>query len=165
MNISSFYFVLLFVLCFSSCKQTIPESNTDEFIIRDGFEIEIIAEAPLIQAPVAMTEDEKGRWWVVEMTGYMRDIDGNGEDIADGRIVILEDTDGDQRMDNRIVFADQLLNPRAIALVYGGALYTSGTSLYWSEIINDKAKDTILVDSLYVVGGNIEHQPNGLYYN
>jgi len=154
---------LLYLL--SSCGQEIEKATTEEFVIKDGYEIELLAQEPLLQSPVAMTQDARGRVWVVEMTGYMRDIDGNDEDIRDGRIVILEDTDGDHTLDKQSVFADKLLNPRAISLVYGGALYTDGTSLLWSEIESDKAVNTQLVDSLYVVGGNIEHQPNGLYYN
>lgn len=112
-----------------------------------------------------MTFDGEGRIWVVEMPGYMRDIDGSDEKLPDGRIVMLEDTDHDGRMDTRTIFIDKLLNPRAIALVYGGLLYTETPRLWWVPIEGDQPGDRVLVDSLYVVGGNIEHRPNGLLYN
>ena len=47
----------------------------------------------------AMSFDESGRLWVVEMRGYMNDIDGSNETEPNGRIVVLQDHDGDGRMD------------------------------------------------------------------
>lgn len=139
--------------------------DTSEFIIEDGYKIELVAHEPLLESPIATVQDIKGRLWVVEMPGYMRDIDGNGEDIRDGRIVILEDTNDDGKMDKRTIFLDGLLNPRAVALVYDGVLYTDSTALIWTSIVNDLPSEKELVDPLYVIGGNIEHQPNGLFYN
>jgi len=159
------FILLLLIAIVVSCQSQKEKATTEEFIISQGYEIEQIAQEPLLESPVAFTEDEKGRIWVVEMTGYMRDIDGNGEDLPDGKIVILSDVDGDDIMDSRTVFAENLLNPRAISLVYGGALYTDGSKLIWSEIVKDKPANSVVVDSLYVVGGNIEHQSNGLFYN
>ena len=151
-------------ILFNSCKE---ESVIDvsEFVIDEDYHIELVAAEPLVVLPVAMTEDADNRLWVVEMPGYMRDIDGSNEEISDGRIIILSDEDRDGQMDQRTVFLDSLLNPRAVLLVYDGLLYTDGTFLKWTEIINDKPENTIVVDSFYVVGGNIEHQPNGLLYN
>lgn len=152
--------------CFFSCHSPIPEEiSTAEFILKEGFEIECVASEPLLNSPVAMTFDGEGRIWVVEMPGYMRDIDGSDEKLPDGRIVILEDNNHDGRMDTRNVFIDNLLNPRALALVYGGLLYTETPNLWWVPIDGNKPGDRVLVDSLYVVGGNIEHRPNGLLYN
>lgn len=138
---------------------------TDQFTIAKGNSIEQVTTKALVQAPVVMTQDAKGRLWVVEMPGYMRDIDGNGEDIADGRIVIIEDKDGDGIFDDRTVILNNLLNPRAILLAYGGILYTDGNALVFCNLEDDVISDKIVVDSLYINGGNIEHKPNGLYYN
>ena len=109
--------------------------------------------------------DEKGRIWTLEMTGYMRDIDGAGEEIADGKISILEDTNGDGKMDKKKVFLDGLVLPRAIELVHDGLLYAEPPNLWWVPIENDQPGDRQLVDSMYALGGNIEHAPNGLLYN
>jgi mono/diheme cytochrome c family protein len=110
-----------------------------------------------------MTFDTDGSIYAVELPGYMRDIEGSDEDAPDGKIVKLTDEDGDGRYDNRTVIKQGLIAPRAVAVVYGGLLYTAGTSLYWDQLDDDL--DAELVDSLYVIGGNIEHQPNGLLYN
>ncbi|MGK0365427.1 MAG: mono/diheme cytochrome c family protein [Saprospiraceae bacterium] len=138
---------------------------TDEFILQPGYSISGVAAEPLLQVPVAMTFDAQGRIWAVELPGYMRDIDGADEHAPDGKIVILTDEDNDGVMDNRTVFLDSLIAPRTLLHAYGGLLYSKETSLWWAELENDKIISEVLVDSLYVVGGNIEHQPNGLFYN
>lgn len=157
------FFLLL--LCFSCQSNQEQEAETEEFILQDNFQIEIVAKEPLLDSPVAMTFDQHGNIWVVEMTGYMRDIDGTDEDFPDGRIVILKDIDGNGQMDTREIFLDSLIAPRALALVYNGLLYTDSTSLWWTSIENNRPGEKVLVDSLYVIGGNIEHQSNGLLYN
>lgn len=149
-------------LSFLSCNGEKVENSESEFLIQDGFEVKIIAGDELLDTPVGMAFDWDGSLWVVELPGYMRDIDGSNENVPDGKIVRLEDQDGDGVMDQRVVFLDNLQVPRALALVYNGLLYSEGTNLRW--ISRDK-QENILVDSLYVIGGNIEHQPNGLLYN
>lgn len=158
---------ILFILFLQSCNKT-PSTfdiSTNEFILKEGFEIKIIAAEPLLDSPLAMTFDEKGRIWAVELPGYMRDIEGSDEDAPDGKIVILTDKNKDGVMDHREIFMDNMIAPRTILPAYGGLLYSNGTSLWWAKLDDTKIVEQVLVDSLYVVGGNIEHQPNGLFYN
>jgi len=163
---------LLFILIFFiSCQSdpvsevSEPEIDLSDFILQDNFQLELIASEPLIEAPVAMTFDNQGRVWVMEMPDYMPNIHGSEEDVARGRIVILEDGNGNGRMDHVKVFLEKLHQPRAMALVYGGLLYAEAPNLYFVEIENDQPKNRVLVDSIYAVGGNVEHQPNGLMMN
>lgn len=139
--------------------------SSEEFMIQPGFAIQTVAAEPLLNSPMAFSFDKKGRIWVVELPGYMRDIDGSEQQKADGKVVLLEDTNQDGYMDQRTVILDQLEAPRAILCAYGGLLYSKGTELWWAKLDDKKVVDQVLVDSLYVVGGNIEHQPNGLLYN
>ena len=168
MNRSFPYFSLLITLnllvLFSSCKEEI-KIDTSEFIITKDHKIELVAKEPDVILPVAMVEDSRNRFWVVEMPGYMRDINGNDEDLADGRIVILSDENHDGKIDSRKIFLNDLVNPRALCLVYNGILFSDGPMLKWAKLVDDQPVQTIVVDSFYVVGGNIEHQPNGLLYN
>jgi glucose/arabinose dehydrogenase/mono/diheme cytochrome c family protein len=127
-----------------------------------GLEVQLVAAEPMVVAPVAMTFDERGRMWVVEMTGFMPDTVGTGEDKPDGKIVILEDTTGDGVMDKRTVFLDSLVLPRAVCLVENGVLVATPPQLWFYEIHNDKPGKRTLVDDQYAAGGNVEHQPNGL---
>ena len=160
------FFLFLCTLFFLSCgTSNQPEIGTDEFILADNLEISLIASEPLLDSPVAMAFDPSGRIWAVELRSYMRDIDGSDEQAPDGRIVILEDENGDGRMDKQTVFLDSLVTPRALAFAYGGLLYTNDTSLWWVALNDKSPGEKVLVDSLYVIGGNIEHQPNGLLYN
>ena len=159
-------FPLLFLLLLISCQTKQSPDLTSEFTLESGFHIKAVAAEPFLTAPVEMEFDEKGRIWTLEMPGYMRDIDGSGEDVPDGKISILEDTDGDGVMDKKKVFLDELVLPRAIELIHNGLLYAEPPNLWWVTIDeNDQPGTFQLVDSTYSLGGNIEHAPNGLLYN
>jgi mono/diheme cytochrome c family protein/glucose/arabinose dehydrogenase len=141
-----------------------PEQALRTIQIVDGFKVELFACEPIVQDPVALTFDEDGRVWVVEMRGFMPTIDGEGEDEPVGRVSVLEDVDGDGRADKSTVFLDGLVLPRAVAAVQGGALVAaSGQLLFAKDIDGDlKADQTSVVDPDYAPRANLEHQPNGL---
>ncbi|MRG44897.1 c-type cytochrome [Chitinophaga sp. SYP-B3965] len=138
------------------------EQSLQHLKAEDGSSIQLIAAEPQVIVPVAMTFDEKGRLWVAEMTGYMPDTSGTGENATNGKIVILEDTTGDGAIDKRTVFLDSLILPRALCLIENGLLVAEPPRLWYVEINGDKAGKRTLVDSMYTEGGNVEHQPNGL---
>ncbi|NNM30441.1 MAG: dehydrogenase, partial [Akkermansiaceae bacterium] len=58
------------------------------FTLAPGFAIEAVASEPLVEMPVTLDFDPDGRMWICEMVGYMPNIDGKGEDVPQGRIVI-----------------------------------------------------------------------------
>ena len=157
--------IALFILVITmiGCQQEEQSGSVEEFVLQEGYVIEELAREPLLDSPVAMTFDTDGSIYVVELPGYMRDIEGSNEDAPDGKIVKLTDTNDDGVYDNRSVVKRDLVAPRAVTVVNGGLLYSAGTSLYWDDL--DDNLDAELVDSMYVVGGNIEHQSNGLLYN
>lgn len=149
------------------CKQSFeePQISLEAYKIEEGFELQMMAAEPLLKAPVAMDFDAQGRIWVAEMSGFMNDIEGKGENEPTGAIRILEDLDRDGVMDHSKVFLDSLVMPRALALVYGGLLYAEPPNLWFVDIENDRPGKPILVDSLYAPEGNPEYQPNGLVLN
>ena len=106
--------------------------------IEPGFSIQIVAEEPLVNSPVSVLFDKKGRIWVVEMENYMPDTVGTGEDLPTGKIVILSDRNGDGKMDHRQVFLDSLVLPRAISLIENGQLVAESTKNWFYEIRNDR---------------------------
>lgn len=139
------------------------EEALKSFTLEEGFEIEAVAAEPLIDKPVAITFDNRGRMWVLEMRGYMSDIDGTEENKPMGRIAILEDTTGDGKTDQRTTFLDNLLLPRALAIVPGGVLYGDQNKLYFIERDGDQPKgEPIVVDETYAKGANVEHKPNAM---
>ncbi|MDQ4141866.1 MAG: dehydrogenase, partial [Bacteroidota bacterium] len=147
----------------SSSPVVDPLEAIKKMQVEPGFEVKLVAAEPLVSTPVALTFDNKARPWVVEMDGYMPDTIGTGEDKPIGKIVILEDTNKDGVADERRVFLDSLVLPRAICLIENGILVAEPPGLYFYEIINDRPGKKTLVDASYAEGGNVEHQPNGLY--
>ena len=107
-----------------------PEDELRTFTLHSGLKIELVAAEPLVEDPVVVTFDADGRLWVVEMRGFMPDIDGEGEGERVGRVSVLEDTDGDGRMDVSTVYIDSLVLPRALAVVPGGALLAENQALW-----------------------------------
>src|SRR5688572_33026770 len=92
-----------------------PAEELSTFRLSPGLKIQLVASEPLVQDPVVITFDPDGRLWVVEMRGFMPDIDGKGEKEPVGRISVLEDIDGDGQMDVSKIYIDSLIMPRAIA--------------------------------------------------
>lgn len=150
----------------ASSKDTSPITEShlsvSKMVVQEGFEVKLVAAEPLVSAPVALDFDREGRIWVVEMNGYMPDTTGTGEEVPNGKIVILADTDRDGVMDERKVFLDSLVMPRALCLVEDGLLVAEPPNLWFYEIEQDKPGKRTLVDGEYATGGNAEHQPNGL---
>ena len=56
------------------------------------------------------------------MIGYMQDIAATTEHEPLGRISVLEDRDGDGKMDKKTVFLDKLVLPRALKVLDRGVL-------------------------------------------
>ncbi|WP_139956874.1 DUF7133 domain-containing protein [Flavicella sediminum] len=156
---------LIILLLLTACSRKNydePKVSLENYEIEEGFQLDVIASEPFIEAPVAMDFDNKGRIWTVEMKGYMQNLEGTGEEMPNGRITILEDWDNDGITDHTKIFMDGLVLPRAIAHVYGGLLYAEPPNLWFVDIENDKPINKVLVDANFTHGGNVEHQPNGL---
>lgn len=147
---------------FSTSPVVSPLQSIDKMQVEEGFEVKLVASEPLISAPVALEFDAKGRIWVVEMNGFMPDTLGTGDSIPNGKIVMLEDKNNDGVFDERKVFLDSLILPRASCLIANGILVAQPPNLWFYEIDNDKPGKKILVDAKYTEGGSVEHQPNGL---
>src|SRR2546428_4896369 len=96
-----------------------PEDARKRFTLPDGFEIRLFASEPEVVNPVAMTWDERGRLWVLELYEYPRGA-AAGQTPRD-RIKILEDTDADGKADKVTVWADGLNLACGLLLGNGGA--------------------------------------------
>jgi putative membrane-bound dehydrogenase-like protein len=96
-----------------------PEDALKAFALEPGLRVELVAAEPLVDSPVAMVFDERGRLFVAENRGYP-----NGPAAGEppvGRISVLEDTDGDGRFEKRTTFADELTFPNGV-MPYDGWL-------------------------------------------
>lgn len=133
--------------------------------VQDGFKVEAVAYEPHVFNPVTMAFDGDGRMWVCEMNTYMPNVDGTEEEINKNCISILEDTDGDGKVDKRTIFLDDVVLPRAVTFVKGGILYADHTTLYFVEVLPGlKAGVREVVDAEYASGGSLEHKPNTMLY-
>ena len=139
------------------------DAALETFKLPDGFRIEPVAFEPMVEDPVAISFDERGRMYVVEMRGYMHDVEAKGEDQPVGRVKLLEDTDGDGRMDKATVFLDGLIMPRGVLAVRGGALVAEPPELaFWEDTDGDGAADrkTVVATDYGKRGGQPEHMAN-----
>jgi len=142
-----------------------PEDAMKTFALADGYSISIVATEPLVEDPVAISFDARGRMWVAEMTSFMLDVYGTGQTEPIGNIAIVEDTDNDGIADKRTELLSNVSLPRAILPVEGGILFADNESLYFVDVDNyDKAGTPVVVDAEYSKGSNVEKKANGLLY-
>ena len=144
-----------------------PDAARDSLQVAAGFRVELVAAEPLIQDPICMSFDADGRIWVVEMRSFMPDVDGHGELEPTSRVVVLEDDDGDGRMDRSRVFLDKLVLPRALALVDGGLLLIEPPNMWFHEDKDgDGRADTkeLIAEGFGAGLVNPEHAANGLLH-
>ncbi len=144
-------------------KPLTAEEELKTFKVAKGFHVELVAAEPMVESPIAQSWDEKGRLFVCEMRGYMHNVEGKGEDQPLGRIVMLEDTDGDGKMDKRTIFADGLILPRAILCVNGGVLVAEPPVMWFMKDTKGTGVADLKeqVDGTYGTrGGQPEHMAN-----
>jgi putative membrane-bound dehydrogenase-like protein len=106
-----------------------PEEARAKMSVPEGYEVRCFAHEPMVQNPVAMTWDHRGRLWIVEAYEYpegtplpmtQRPFGGEARDdqyhpmpkpgvkTPRDRVIILEDTDNDGEADKRTVFVEGL---------------------------------------------------------
>src|SRR5688572_3086618 len=144
-----------------------PEMALTKFYMPPGYRVELVASEPLIQDPVMIDWDGEGRLWAVEMPGYMPDINAKGEHAPIGKIVVLEDTNNDGRMDKRTVFQDGFVLARWLKVLDRGVLVAEPPNLWLFQDTNGdlRADRKELVTSQYGrKEANVEHNANSLLW-
>ena len=134
-----------------------------------GYRLELVASEPMIHEPAVIAWDGNGRMYVAEMRSYMQDIDGSGAHDAVSRISLLDDTDGDGRMDTCTTFIDEMVLPRMILTLQDSIVVRETNTLDLYEY-RDTDGDGVADQKTKIYeggkrGGNLEHQPSGLDWN
>ncbi len=112
-----------------------PDEALKAFRLEPGLRIELVAAEPLIESPVAMAFDERGRLYVAENRGYPTG-PAEGEPPL-GRIALLEDTNGDGRFDKRTDFATGLTFPNGVMPWQGGLIVTCAPDVLYLKDTDD----------------------------
>ncbi len=137
-----FYPLIVLVVCSSIYAQRIPHGQDKppgpalspaealkKMKVPEGFTVELVASEPNIVNPVAMTIDERGRFWITESLEYPRKKPGKGRD----RVKVLEDTNGDGKADKFTVFAEGLNIPSGIAVGHGGVWVANSPDILFMQ--------------------------------
>ena len=113
-----------------------PEEAIAKMKVPEGFKVELVASEPNIVNPVAMTIDERGRYWITESLEYPRRPAGPGQD----RVKIAEDTDGDGTADKFTIFMEGLNIPSGIAVGHGGVWVANSPDILFVQDTNGDGK-------------------------
>ena len=144
-----------------------PADELKTMTLPAGYRLELVASEPLIQDPVVIDWDGEGRLWAIEMPGYMPDIRATNERAETGRVVILQDTNRDGRMDKRTIFADGLVLPRALKVLDKGVLIAEPPNLWYMQDTNGDGKADAKESVTNTFGrreANVEHNANTLLW-
>ncbi len=117
-----------------------PEESMASFQHPGDVRIELFAAEPYVRDPVDLVFDEEGRAFVAEMLDYPYDPPPGQPPRS--RIRVLEDRDGDGRVDHSVVFADGLLQLKGLALWDGGVIAAAAPDLlYFKDTDGDLRAD------------------------
>jgi glucose/arabinose dehydrogenase len=147
-----------------------PEESLNSFRIPHGYHLELVADESMLSEPVAISWDGNGRMFVTQMETYMQTVDTTGEHQHGSRVMLLEDTNNDGKMDKSSVYIDKLMLPRMI-LAVGDELLVNETDTYDIYAYKDSNHDGVADQKRKVYHtdkkafGNLEHQRSGLDWN
>src|SRR5205814_10446546 len=123
-------FLFLLVIFLSGCakedpedRAMTPEDSLKAMRLNDDFHVELFASEPQVMSPVEMAFDESGKIYVAEMMDYPEDPPAGKP--ARSRIRLLDDTDGDGKIDRSTIFADHVLAVSGFMPWKGGVIVTS----------------------------------------
>ena len=145
-----------------------PEEALQTFYMPPGYHLELVASEPLIQDPIVMDWDTQGRLWAVEMPGFVPDLQAPEPFLEPvGKVVVLEDTNHDGRMDKRTVFADGLVLARSLKVLDAGVLVAEPPNVWLMKDTNGDLKmdkKELVTDAYGRREARVEQNANGFYW-
>src|SRR6185295_14030310 len=135
-----------------------PKDALKTFKVAAGFRIDLVASEPDVMDPVAMAFDEDGRIYVAEMADYPLG-------PPSGRIKLLEDRDGDGKIDHVSLFVDKIPYPTGVMPWRGGVLVTAAPDIwFFKDTDGDGKADVREIVFSGFTEGNQQHRVNGLQF-
>ncbi len=137
-----------------------PEASRASIRVKPGFQVESVAQEPLVNDPIAFDWGADGRLWVVEMGDYPLGNDGKGK--PGGVVRILEDTDKDGRYDRSTIFLEGLGFPTGLLPWRNGVIIACAPDIFYAEDRDGDGKaDHREVLFMGFREGNPQHRLNG----
>ena len=128
-----------------------------------GFKVELVAQEPLVQSPVAFEWGPDGKLWVVETRDYPLGMDGKGQ--PGGVIKYLEDTHGDGRYDKATEFVTGIGYPTGVMPWGKGVLISAAPNILYAEDTDGDGRADVRKVLFEGFGqGNQQHRVNGFEY-
>jgi putative membrane-bound dehydrogenase-like protein len=105
-----------------------PAEAVKKIKVPPDFDISLVASEPLLVRPIALDWDARGRMWVAVAPGNPSRPDGSSTQSS---LLILEDADGDGRMDKRRIFYEA--TPPLTSFVFSGdgVIVAQGSQILW----------------------------------
>lgn len=128
-----------------------PAAQIENFELLDGYQVNLFASNPMLANPIHMHWDSRGRLWVACSWAYPQLKPG---EVANDKIIILEDTDGDGAADKSTVFADGLYLPTGIEFGNGGVYVGQSPDVFFLK--DTDGDDVADVKELALTGFGIE---------
>lgn len=140
-----------------------PHQSLARIQVKPGLRVELVAAEPLVADPVALAFGPDGKLWVAEMADYPSGRTGKFD--PGGRVVFLEDRDGDGFMDRSSVFLDNLPFPTGVLPWRKGVLVCAAPDILYAEDTDGDGKAD-KVEKLYSGFGtdNYQARVNSLQY-
>jgi putative heme-binding domain-containing protein len=135
-----------------------PEVERANLELLPGYEVNLFAAEPMLANPTHMAWDSRGRLWVTCSWAYPQLKPGA---VANDKIIILEDTDGDGRADKSTVFADGLYIPTGLELANGGCYVAQSPNLFFFK--DTDGDDVADVKEVALTGFGIEDSHHSIH--
>ncbi len=169
-----------------------PEKSVKLMQVPKGFRVEIVASEPHLADPVAMDFDARGRIFVCEIHGYNLEgyydiielnktggLDRKGRRVMDvgeemrkraekeqyGTVKLLEDTDGDGRMDSCQVWADRLPPCYGVVAARDGVIVVCSPDIFFLADRDGDGKAEVREKLYSTAGGPMWSRPSNPRWN
>ncbi len=117
-----------------------PEESMKKLNVAKGYKVSLFASEPHVFDPVSLEFDDQGNAYVIEMPDYPYEVEpGKGH----GRIRILKDTDDDGKIDQSIIFAENVTEATSMLPWKGGLIVTAAPNILYLKDTNGDGKSDV----------------------